>query len=169
MNNSIFVVSGSKTTPNREPAPSSSRNIPSTVSAMVNPMPIPTPSKKLGTAPFLHAKASARPSIIQFTTIKGMYIPNDLFIEGRYACRHICNIVTKDAIITTNTGMRTLSGVRFLTSDMTTLEHINTNIVANPIDIPLTADVVVASVGHIPSRRTNVGFSCTMPFITILR
>ena len=56
MNNSIFVVSGSKTTPNREPAPSSSRNIPSTVSAMVNPMPIPTPSKKLGTAPFLHAK-----------------------------------------------------------------------------------------------------------------
>ena len=30
-------------------------------------------------------------------------------------------------------------------------------------------DVVVASVGHIPSRRTNVGFSCTMPFITILR
>ena len=98
-----------------------------------------------------------------------MYIPNDLFIAGKYACIHICNIVTNEAIITTKTGMRTLSGVRFLTSEMTTLEHINTNIVANPIDIPLMADVVVASVGHMPSRRTNIGFSRTMPFIIIFR
>jgi hypothetical protein len=44
----------------------------------------------------------------------------------------------------------------------------STAIVANPIDIPFRAEVVVASVGHIPSIRTNVGFSLTMPFFIIL-
>ena len=61
-----------------------------------------------------------------------------------------------------------MSGVRFFISDITKLEHISTNIVANPIDNPLIADVVVASVGHIPNKRTNVGFSLTTPLINIL-
>ena len=80
----------------------------------------------------------------------------------------ICSIDTKAAITTTNTGMRTLSGTRFFIVDITKLLHISTNIVANPIDIPLVADVVVASVGHIPRRSTNVGFSLTMPLVIVL-
>ena len=39
------------------------------------------------------------------------------------------------------------------------------NIVASPMLIPLTADVVVAKVGHIPRRRTNVGFSLIRPLV----
>ena len=54
-------------------------------------------------------------------------------------------------------------------SEMTTLEQISTNIVARPIDIPLMALVVVASVGHIPSISTKVGFSLVMPFLIIFR
>ena len=69
---------------------------------------------------------------------------------------------------TMKTGMRTMSGVRFLISEMTTLEQMSTNIVASPIDRPLMALVVVASVGHMPSIRTNVGFSLMMPFLIML-
>ena len=79
----------------------------------------------------------------------------------------ICRIVTNDAITTTKTGMRTISGVRFFIRDMTILEHISTNIVARPIDSPFIADVVVANVGHMPRSSTNVGFSLTMPLINI--
>ena len=68
---------------------------------------------------------------------------------------------------TTNTGMRTLSGVRFFISDTATLAQTSTNIVARPISRPFCADVVVASVGHMPSSNTNVGFSLTMPFVII--
>ena len=67
MKSSMFVVSGSIVTPNKEPAPNSSRTIPRMVSATVKPAPIPRPSQKLAAAPFLQAKASARPNIIQST------------------------------------------------------------------------------------------------------
>ena len=77
-------------------------------------------------------------------------------------------MVTKAAITTMNTGMRTLSGVMLLRHDITKFVQISTAIVANPIAMPFIADVVVASVGHIPSIRTNVGFSLTMPFLMIL-
>jgi hypothetical protein len=43
----------------------------------------------------------------------------------------------------------------------------STAIVARPIDIPFMAEVVVASVGHIPSIKTSVGFSLTIPFFII--
>jgi hypothetical protein len=80
----------------------------------------------------------------------------------------IWRIVTKAAITTMNTGMRTLSGVTDFKQLITKLVQIRTAIVASPIDIPLSADVVVASVGHIPSIRTNVGFSLMMPFLMML-
>jgi hypothetical protein len=51
--------------------------------------------------------------------------------------------------------------------EITKLVQISTAIVAKPIDIPFMAEVVVASVGHIPGIRTNVGFSLTMPFLII--
>ena len=77
-------------------------------------------------------------------------------------------MVTKAAMTTTNTGMRTLSGVRFLMQDMTKLVQTSTAIVATPIDSPLRAEVVVARVGHMPRRSTNVGFSLTIPLLSIL-
>ena len=46
----------------------------------------------------------------------------------------------------------------FFIKDITMFEHIKTNIVAKPMESPFIADVVVANVGHIPNRRTNVGF-----------
>jgi hypothetical protein len=40
----------------------------------------------------------------------------------------------------------------------------STNVVARPIDIPLSAEEVVPKVGHMPRRRTKVGFSFIKPF-----
>jgi hypothetical protein len=71
-------------------------------------------------------------------------------------------------MMTTNTGIRTLSGVRFLIHEITKLVETSTAVVANPIDMPLMADVVVARVGHIPRRSTNAGFSLIIPFVKIL-
>ena len=68
---------------------------------------------------------------------------------------------------TINTGIRTLSGVRLFKHEITTLVQMSTTIVARPIDRPFMAEVVVASVGHMPSIRTNVGLSLTMPFLMI--
>ena len=64
-------------------------------------------------------------------------------------------------------GMRMRSGISRLSSEMTRLEHISTNVVARPMPRPLTAAVVMASVGHMPSTRRKVGFSVTRPFVTI--
>ena len=50
-----------------------------------------------------------------------------------------------------------------LNKEITKLDMIKTTIVVSPIPIPLIADVVTANVGHIPSIKTNVGFSLTIP------
>ena len=68
---------------------------------------------------------------------------------------------------TMNTGMRTLSGVIFLMQEITKLVQMSTDIVANPIERPLMALVVVANVGHIPRRSTKVGFSFRMPLVMV--
>jgi hypothetical protein len=137
------------------------------VSPSVKPNPIPIPSNNDATGEFLAAKASARPRITQFTTISGMKRPSDESMSGRKALMTSCRIVTKAAITTMNTGIRTLSGVIDFRQEMTKLVQISTAIVANPIDMPFMAEVVVANVGHIPSIKTNVGFSLTMPFLII--
>jgi hypothetical protein len=64
-------------------------------------------------------------------------------------------------------GIRTLSGISFFTSEITVFEHNSTLAVARPIPMPLIAEVVVANVGHIPSKRMNVGFSFKMPLNNI--
>jgi hypothetical protein len=58
-----------------------------------------------------------------------------------------------------------LSGIYAAIAEITILESIRTNVVASPILIPLIADVVVAKVGHIPRRSTNVGFSLIKPLV----
>jgi hypothetical protein len=62
-------------------------------------------------------------------------------------------------------GIRTLSGIYAAIAEMTIFERMRTNIVASPMLIPLMADVVVANVGHIPRRRTKVGFSLMRPLV----
>ena len=72
-------------------------------------------------------------------------------------------MVTKAAIITINEGIRILSGMLLATNEITRLDITSTNAVASPIPIPLMADVVTPSVGHIPNKSTKVGFSLNNP------
>jgi hypothetical protein len=102
--------------------------------------------------------------MMQFTTMRGMNSPRDLSISGAKALMHICRIVTSDAMTTMNDGMRTMSGTRFLIREIIKLEKMSTAIVAKPMDIPLRAELVVPNVGHMPKRRTKVGFSLIIPF-----
>ena len=104
---------------------------------------------------------------MQFTTIRGIYIPRVLLSSGRYAPRSICTKVTKLATITMKAGILTLSGITFLSIDIRRFDIASTAVVQSPIDMPFMAEVVMASVGHIPSMSTKVGFSFTTPF-TIL-
>ena len=62
--------------PNQVPEPRISRIEPITRSAKVKPIPIPTPSKADLTTVFLLANISARPRMIQFTTISGKNKPS---------------------------------------------------------------------------------------------
>ena len=54
-------------------------------------------------------------------------------------------------------------------SEMMKLEQMSTAVVAKPIDIPFNALLVVPSVGHIPSKRTKVGFSFMSPLKNIFK
>ena len=101
--------------------------------------------------------------MMQFTTMSGMKTPNVAYNAGTKDCMSICTMVTNDAITTMKAGMRTLSGMKFLMSEMTMFDKISTAIVATPMPNPLAALVVVPSVGHMPSTSTKVGFSLTIP------
>ena len=76
INSKILVVSGNRLIPKILLAPRSSRTQPKRVRAPVKPSPIPIPSKMLANGEFLQAKLSARPKMIQFTTISGINRPN---------------------------------------------------------------------------------------------
>ena len=60
-----------------------------------------------------------------------------------------------------NAGIRTLFGIMCLNKEIIALLSTSTAVVVNPIPSPLMAEVVTASVGHIPSVSTKVGFSFT--------
>ena len=62
--------------PSKLPDPSNSRTEANTLNPSVNPIPIPNASKIESTTGFLQAKLSARPKIMQFTTINGIKIPS---------------------------------------------------------------------------------------------
>ena len=76
-------------------------------------------------------------------------------------------MVPNVALITMKAGIRTLSGIKFLTIEIATLEQISTNRVESPIPKPPMAEVVVPKVGHMPNRRTKVGFSFIIPLKSI--
>ena len=73
-------------------------------------------------------------------------------------------IVTKDAMMMMYAGMRTLSGMMLRSRLMNRFEKISTAVTARPMPMPFMPDVVMASVGHMPSISTNVGFSQIRPF-----
>ena len=75
--------------------------------------------------------------------------------------------VTNDATITMNAGIRTLSGITFLSNDINALESIRTAVVVSPMPSPFMAEDVTARVGHIPSIITKVGFSVIIPFFNL--
>ena len=64
--------------PNQVPEPRISRMEPMISRAKVKPIPIPIPSRADLNTLFLLANISARPRMIQFTTISGRKIPSAL-------------------------------------------------------------------------------------------
>ena len=71
-----------------------------TISASVKPIPMPMPSAIDSQTLFLLANASARPRIMQFTTINGMNMPRALCNSCANAFIIRSTTVTKVAIIT---------------------------------------------------------------------
>ena len=84
--------------------------------------------------------------------------------SSRNALRNRSTMVTKVAMITINTGIRTCFGIMLRTIETMRLEQVSTNTTARPMVSPLMADVVTARVGHIPSSMTSMGFSFQNPF-----
>ena len=77
----IMKVKGEKLGPkraysNRVPFPKISLKAANAVSERVNPRPIPRPSATEFRIGFFEAKASARPKMMQFTTMSGTKMPN---------------------------------------------------------------------------------------------
>ena len=64
------------------PEPRISRMVPMMVRVMVKPMPMPMPSRAESRMPFLEANISARPRMMQLTTIRGRYPPRALSRRG---------------------------------------------------------------------------------------
>ena len=83
MKTRMLAVSGRMRSEKMVPLPNNSRMQPKMVRAKVKPNPIPIPSKSDARGEFLAAKASARPRIIQLTTISGIKRPSDLSTSGR--------------------------------------------------------------------------------------
>ena len=72
-------------TPKTVPTPNSSRMEEIRVMASVKPRPMPKPSTAEASGLFLKANASARPKMMQLTTISGMNTPRDASSAGRNA------------------------------------------------------------------------------------
>ena len=150
--------------PKMERLPITSLTVPKMVRAKAKPNPIPKPSTADDATVFLEAKASALPNTIQFTTINGINKPNCACNAGKKPAITKSTMVTKEAIITINEGILTLSGIRFLTSAITVLDISNTKVVAKPIPNPFMAVEVTPKVGHNPSSKLKTGFSRMKPF-----
>ena len=82
------------------PAPTISRTAAMRARESVKPMPLPRPSARESTTPFFEANASARPRMMQFTTISGMKMPSEAERSGRYACIKRSMAVTNVAMMT---------------------------------------------------------------------
>ena len=113
---------------------------------------------------FLLANISARPRMMQLTTIRGRNTPRASSRRGR-RLMNSCTMVTNPATMVMNAGMRTLSGMTFRSREMTPLEHTSTKVVAAPMPMALEAAVVTARVAQQPSTKRSTGFSLMMPLV----
>ena len=71
-NREMWNSSGISGIPAKEPAPMISRKPPRRIRAKVKPRPMPMPSNRAGIGFAFSAYASARPRMMQLTTISGM-------------------------------------------------------------------------------------------------
>src|SRR3990170_735052 len=148
---------------NHVPLPSISLSDPRSIRTIVKPIPIPRPSAVDLRGPFLDAKASALARTIQLTTIRGINIPRAWCSSGVKAAIIRSVIVTKEAITIMKAGILIISGIIFRNKEIMMFEETRTKAVAIPIPTPLTAEVVTASVGHIPKTRRKSGISSHKP------
>ncbi len=111
------------------------------------------------------ANISARPRIMQFTTIRGRNTPRAVSSAGEKALMNICTMVTNPAIMVINAGMRTLFGITLRKREITALEQTSTKVVAAPMPMALLAAVVTANVAQHPNTSLNTGFSLMIPLV----
>jgi hypothetical protein len=112
---------------------------------------------------FLEAKASARPRIMQLTTIRGINTPSCREMEKKYAFITSSTITTNVAITTIYEAILTFLGMRFLIEEMMTLEKKRTKVTQSPMPIPFSTAVVMARVGHKPSTSLKGGRTSQKP------
>ncbi len=82
------------------PAPTTSRTTAIRNSASVKPMPMPMPSRIESNTLCLLANISARPRMMQLTTMSGRKMPSAEYKSGTYACSSNSAMVTNPAITT---------------------------------------------------------------------
>ena len=92
------TAAGMTCMPNSVPAPSTSRTEPITTRVPVKPRPMPRPSSAERPMLFLEANISARPRMMQFTTMSGRKMPSAESSAGTNAFTSICSTVTNVAM-----------------------------------------------------------------------
>ena len=121
------------------------------------------PSKKDAATVFFWQNASARPMMMQLTTIRGMNTPRASLSAGTNACRSRSTMVTKPAITTTKIASLISLGMIFLIAATTTLQQVRMMRTERPIPTPLNRLVVIAMVAHIPMSCTRTGLLVIRP------
>ena len=136
-------------------------------SAAVKPSPIIRPSAADSSTGDLEANDSARPRMAQFTTISAMNSPSTLYSSCAQALRPMSTRVTRVAMSTMYTGMRTSSLTRCRTAEISMLDASSTAVVASPMPRPLVALPVTASVGHSASICANTTLLSQRPSLAM--
>ena len=112
---------------------------------------------------FFWQNASARPMMMQLTTISGMNTPSASLSAGMNAWSSRSTIVTKPAMTTTNIARRISSGIILRIAEITTLQQVRMMRTDRPMPTPLNSEVVIAMVAHMPICCTRTGLLVTRP------
>ena len=149
--------------PRSLPAPRSSRTPLSRRRMIVKPAAVPRASSSDRATLFREANASARPRMMQLTTMSATKGPSCLWTTGTAASRSRSASVTKVAMISTYEVMRTSCGMNRLREATSRFEPSRTNPVAIAMASPFATLLVTASTGQSPSICTTTGFSRQTP------
>ena len=118
----------------------------------MNPAPIARPSTTLGSSAFRDAKASARATIAQLVTMRGIKIPRDRSSAGNQAWNTNSMHVTRLEMISTYIGIRISVRMNARVKETKAFESVSTASVASPNPKPLMKVLVTASSGQSPSN-----------------